>query len=73
MLVPFLLFLPTLGSVAQSLVSYPVVSLDLKPAFDNVAAAPDGSADFNGKGASFDSNFLPTGNWTYDGIKVCAE
>ncbi|KAL0955485.1 hypothetical protein HGRIS_001725 [Hohenbuehelia grisea] len=36
--------------------------------FDNQAASVDGSADFDGKGSSFDSSFLPPGPWNYDGI-----
>jgi hypothetical protein len=56
----------------ETLVSFPFVSLDLTPVFDNVAAAPEGSglANFDSKGASFDSQFLPTGKWVYDGVTV---
>jgi hypothetical protein len=56
----------------ETLLSFPFVGLDLTPVFDNVAAAPEGSglADFDSKGASFDSQFLPTGKWVHDGVTV---
>ncbi|KAG7450034.1 glycoside hydrolase family 29 protein [Guyanagaster necrorhizus] len=54
---------------SSALPSYPVVGLDLHLLFDNTAASPNGSADFDGKGASFDSGFLPTGPWVYDNIE----
>ncbi|KAK0448931.1 glycoside hydrolase family 29 protein, partial [Desarmillaria tabescens] len=54
---------------SSALPPYPVVSLDLHLLFDNTAASPDGSADFDGKGASFDSSYLPTGPWVHDNIE----
>ncbi|GLB37874.1 putative alpha-L-fucosidase [Lyophyllum shimeji] len=56
------------SSFAADLVKYPSVSLPLKSLFDNQAASPTGSANFDGLGASFDSQFLPRGAWAYDGI-----
>ncbi|TFK33558.1 glycoside hydrolase family 29 protein [Crucibulum laeve] len=55
-------------AVFASLIKYPSVSLSLEPLFDNQAASTNGSADFDGTGASFDSQFLPTGPWVFDGI-----
>ncbi|KAJ7731632.1 glycoside hydrolase family 29 protein [Mycena metata] len=56
--------LPLLSFAAQ----YPSIPLDLSSIFDNQAASPDGSADFDAHGASFDSQYLPPGPWVYDGI-----
>ncbi|KAJ7183877.1 glycoside hydrolase family 29 protein [Mycena filopes] len=47
---------------------YPSVSLDLSSIFDNQAASPDGSANFDAHGASFDSQYLLPGPWVHDGI-----
>ncbi|KAF9026154.1 glycoside hydrolase family 29 protein [Hymenopellis radicata] len=60
-------FLAALTS-AVALSPYPHSSIDLQPYFDNQAASPDGTADFNGKGACFDSQFLPPGPFRHDGI-----
>ncbi|KAK1221691.1 hypothetical protein PQX77_015521 [Marasmius sp. AFHP31] len=51
-----------------SLQAFPSTAIDLKPFFNNKAASSDGSADFDGQGGSFDSQFLPTGVWTHDNI-----
>ncbi|KAJ8095979.1 hypothetical protein PM082_015200 [Marasmius tenuissimus] len=51
-----------------SLQAFPSAAIDLKPFFNNKAASSDGSADFDGQGGSFDSQFLPTGVWTHDNI-----
>ncbi len=55
---------------SDALPRYPVVNLDLHLLFDNTAASPGGSADFDGKGASYDSGFLPTGSWLHDNVEV---
>ncbi len=62
-------FLAALTS-AVALSPYPHSSVDLQPYFNNQAASPDGTADFNGKGACFDSQFLPPGPFLHDGISV---
>jgi hypothetical protein len=46
------------------------VQLDLSGVFDNKAAATDGSANFDGAGASYDIQFLPAGTWEHDEISV---
>lgn len=51
-------------------VSYPSVPIPIKTLFNNQAASPNGSANFDGQGASFDSTLLPPGPLIYDGIKV---
>ncbi|KAL0063214.1 hypothetical protein AAF712_009912 [Marasmius tenuissimus] len=51
-----------------SLQAFPSAAIDLKPFFNNKAASSDGSADFDGQGGSFDSQFLPSGVWTHDNI-----
>ncbi|KAF8177465.1 glycoside hydrolase family 29 protein [Mycena galopus ATCC 62051] len=56
------------AATAASASPYPFVSLPLSALFDNQAASADGSADFDGQGSSFDSQYLPPGPWTYDGI-----
>ncbi|KAH0588435.1 hypothetical protein H2248_004283 [Termitomyces sp. 'cryptogamus'] len=53
---------------AASLLKFPSVPLPLSSLLDNQAASSDGSADFDGEGSSFDSQFLPQGTWNYDGI-----
>src|ERR1700761_588230 len=65
-----LAYLPFL-SKAVSPPQYPSVVLPLSALLDNQAASPDGSADFDAHGASFDSRFLPPGPWVDDGITVC--
>ncbi|KAJ7609992.1 glycoside hydrolase family 29 protein [Mycena polygramma] len=65
-LAAFLQFLSLLS--AAHAVQYPSLSLPLSALFDNQAASADGSADFDAHGASFDSQFLPSGPWVYDGI-----
>ncbi|THV04606.1 glycoside hydrolase [Dendrothele bispora CBS 962.96] len=61
--------LTSLGlSLAQTLTPFPFRTVNISQLFDNTAASPDGSADFDGHGDSFDSQFLPTGPFTYDGI-----
>jgi hypothetical protein len=63
-----LLLLPALAS---ALPTYPSVSLPLGSLFDNVAASTNGSAaSFDRQGGSFDSQFLPSGPFNYDGITV---
>jgi hypothetical protein len=42
----------------------------LKDIFNNQAASPDGSADFDGHGNSFDSRLLPQGPFINDGVQV---
>lgn len=61
--------LSTLVSAA-TLKPFTPVALPLEDIFDNQAASSDGSANFDGHGGSFDSQFLPTGPWIHDGIKV---
>ncbi|KAF5364987.1 hypothetical protein D9758_008190 [Tetrapyrgos nigripes] len=53
---------------AQNPTPFPSHSLAINKFFDNTAASPDGSADFDGHGNSYDSQFLPTGAFVYDGI-----
>ncbi|KAG6918257.1 hypothetical protein DXG01_015631 [Tephrocybe rancida] len=53
---------------AAALLDYPSVPLPLTSLFDNQAASPTGSSDFDGHGSSFDSQYLPRGAWKYDGI-----
>ncbi|KAJ7627477.1 glycoside hydrolase family 29 protein [Roridomyces roridus] len=66
---PLLLCLSsTLLCAVASTPAYPSSPLPLSALFDNQAASPDGSADFDGNGASFDSQYLPPGPWVYDGI-----
>lgn len=55
---------------AATLGSFTSVALPLEDIFDNQAASSDGSANFDGQGGSFDSQFLPSGPWIHDGIKV---
>ncbi|KAJ8489101.1 hypothetical protein ONZ45_g13706 [Pleurotus djamor] len=50
-------------------VSYPSISIPIRTLFNNQAASPNGSANFDGQGASFDSTLLPPGPLIYDGIK----
>ncbi|KAJ7214997.1 alpha-L-fucosidase-domain-containing protein [Mycena pura] len=66
-LVPLLAYLPFLSKAIPP-PQYPSVVLPLSALFDNQAASPDGSADFDAHGASFDSQFLPPGPWVDDGI-----
>ncbi|KAF9465205.1 glycoside hydrolase family 29 protein [Collybia nuda] len=69
MFVLLLSLLPWFGIVSAALVDYPSAILPLKNIFDNQAASPDGSANFDGHGSSFDSQHLPPGPWIFDGIK----
>jgi hypothetical protein len=46
------------------------VPLPLSIIFDNQASSSDGTANFDGHGASFDSQFLPSGPWTFDNVQV---
>lgn len=55
---------------AATLKPFTPVALPLEDIFDNQAASSDGSANFDGHGGSFDSQFLPTAPWIHDGIKV---
>ncbi|KAK0448928.1 glycoside hydrolase family 29 protein, partial [Desarmillaria tabescens] len=48
--------------------SYPSTPISLRSLFNNQAASFNGSADFDGKGSSFDSQFLPSGPYVHDGI-----
>jgi hypothetical protein len=58
---------PTWGA---TLIPFRSVSIPLQNLFDNQAASPDGSADFDGHGGSFDSTLLPSGPFIYDGVNV---
>ncbi|KAK0471571.1 glycoside hydrolase family 29 protein [Armillaria novae-zelandiae] len=53
---------------ASALPSYPSIALSLRSLFNNQAASPNGSADFDGKGSCFDSQFLSSGPYAHDGI-----
>ena len=55
---------------ATTLKSFTSVALPLENIFDNQAASSDGSANFDGRGGSFDSQFLPMGPWVHDGVKA---
>jgi hypothetical protein len=46
------------------------VPLPLDIIFDNQASSPDGTTNFDGHGASFDSQLLPPGPWTIDNVQV---
>ncbi|KAG6888215.1 hypothetical protein C0995_009750 [Termitomyces sp. Mi166 len=63
----FSILAPT-ACYAANLFKFPSVPLSLTSFFDNQAASPDGSANFDGEGSSFDSQFLPQDTWNYDGI-----
>lgn len=55
-----------------SLQSYPSVVVPISHIFNNHGVSRHGAiADFDGKGASYDAQYLPCGSWVYDGIKVC--
>ncbi|KAK7449321.1 hypothetical protein VKT23_013464 [Stygiomarasmius scandens] len=56
------------SSIAQTLTPFPFSTVNISQIFDNTAASPDGSADFDGHGNSFDSQFLPTKSFVFDGI-----
>lgn len=60
---PFVVSAATLGGFTS-------VSLPLRTIFDNQAASTNGTANFDGHGGSFNSQFLPSGPWTHDGIQV---
>ncbi|KAJ7660033.1 glycoside hydrolase family 29 protein [Mycena rosella] len=51
---------------------YPSQALPLSAFFNNKAATakgdPSSLADFDGNGNAYDSQFLPTGSWEYDGL-----
>ncbi|KAG5636419.1 hypothetical protein H0H81_008129 [Sphagnurus paluster] len=64
----FLLAYLATTALAASLVKYPSVPLPLKPLFDNQGASASGAGNFDGSGSSYDSQFLPTGPWSYGGI-----
>ncbi|ESK90547.1 glycoside hydrolase family 29 protein [Moniliophthora roreri MCA 2997] len=53
---------------AVSLQAFPFEAIPIESFFNSIAASPDGSANFDGKGGSFDSQYLPTGSWVHDGI-----
>lgn len=54
-----------------TLPQYPSEALPLSALFNNKAAGGHGSvADFDGAGGAYDSQFLPTGRWEYDGLTV---
>ncbi|KAJ7577830.1 glycoside hydrolase family 29 protein [Mycena floridula] len=55
-------------SESAELSPFPALSLPIASLFNNNAASSNGSANFDGKGASFNSAFLPTGPWEHDGI-----
>ncbi|KAF7349208.1 Glycoside hydrolase [Mycena sanguinolenta] len=64
----FTRFLPGYAAV---LPKYPSQALPLTSLFNNKAAASvgnPGSANFDGAGGAYDSQFLPTGSWEYDGL-----
>lgn len=69
-LAPSLSLFPFFGFVSSALVDYPAVVLPLRDLFDNQAASTNGSASFDTLGSSFDSQYLPSGPWLFDGIKV---
>ncbi|KAF9442799.1 hypothetical protein P691DRAFT_714020, partial [Macrolepiota fuliginosa MF-IS2] len=56
-------------SLAASFSSFTSASLPLRDIFDNQAASSNGSANFDGRGGSFDSQFLPEGPWLFDSVK----
>ncbi|KAJ6590514.1 glycoside hydrolase family 29 protein [Mycena vulgaris] len=52
-----------------TLPEYPSQALPLRSLFNNKAATTNpGHADFDGGGNAYDSQFLPTGSWEYDGL-----
>ncbi|KAJ7695508.1 glycoside hydrolase family 29 protein [Mycena rosella] len=55
-----------------TLPEYPSQALPLSAFFNNKAATakgdPSSLADFDGNGNAYDSQFLPTGSWEYDGL-----
>ncbi|KXN86827.1 Alpha-L-fucosidase [Leucoagaricus sp. SymC.cos] len=55
--------------IAATLRPFNAVSIPLQDIFDNQAASPDGSANFDGHGGSFDSTLLPHGPFIHDGVK----
>ncbi|KAG7091417.1 hypothetical protein E1B28_010453 [Marasmius oreades] len=55
-------------AAAATLQPFPFTGIVLDPFLNNNAASPDGSANFDDHGGSYDSRFLPTGPFTYDGI-----
>ncbi|KAJ6486823.1 glycoside hydrolase family 29 protein [Mycena sanguinolenta] len=64
----FTRFLPGYAAILQK---YPSQALPLTSLFNNKAAASvgnPGSANFDGTGGAYDSQFLPTGSWEYDGL-----
>ncbi|KAF9262562.1 glycoside hydrolase family 29 protein [Marasmius fiardii PR-910] len=56
------------SAAAATLQPFPITGIVLDSLLNNNAASPDGSANFDGLGGSYDSQFLPTGPFTYDGI-----
>ncbi|KAF5349105.1 hypothetical protein D9756_009517 [Leucocoprinus leucothites] len=56
------------GIFAATLTQFEAVSFPLQDIFDNQAASPDGSANFDGRGGSFDSTLLPPGPFVHDGV-----
>jgi len=76
-LIPFLIvprfFLNNSGAYAATLGHFTAVSLPLQDIFDNQAASSNGSADFDGRGGSFDSSLLPPGPFVHDGVTVSTQ
>lgn len=64
--------LPTPFESFGPLYTYPSDIVPISNAFDNHGVSKQGAiADFDGKGSSFDAQYLPYGSWVYDGITVC--
>lgn len=64
-----LLFSTLSAAVDVDLPKFPFTLVPLNSIFDNQAASVNGStANFDGSGNSFASQFLPTGAFSYDGI-----
>ena len=66
------LFLNGAGVLAVTLDQFTAVSFPLQGIFDNQAASSNGSANFDGRGGSFDSSLLPPGPFVHDGVIVSA-
>jgi hypothetical protein len=63
-----------LTGYAATLPKYPSLALPINSLLNNKAATSAGgrgsAANFDGDGGAYDSQFLPTGSWEYDGLTV---